>query len=202
MKYNACPYCKVTREQVENASNKKVMAARKEGKKNEIYFSSTLPKDVNRMTLMWLTLFLGWAGAGSFYVKRNFRGCFFITSICLGIIFYVIKATTAVNLGNVFEFFYELAFYLLAFVVILWVWDMIAILTKSYKVPVVLGDKTSENAYAPNRKSKANYADIEAEVLKDLENMKNKNNSDNKTNQNKNNNKTKQNKNNKGKNKK
>ena len=55
-----CIYCKITGDQVENASNKKAKERIKNHDRKEVYYSTTMPKDVNRTKLLLLTLLLGW----------------------------------------------------------------------------------------------------------------------------------------------
>lgn len=166
MKHGFCEYCKITSEQVENASNKAVSKARKEGRKHEIYYSSTMPKDVNAMLLKLFTIFFGWCGVGSFYVKRNIRGIFSVSIIAIALLFYVI-GEFAGNLGVVFQAFYEIAFYACAVNMVMWVWDIFELFIKAYKVPVVLGEKKQAGKY--NKKSKEKMIEeLQEEILDDV----------------------------------
>ena len=166
MKHGFCGYCNITSEQVENASNKAVSQARKEGRKKEVYYSSTLPKDVNGMRLKLLTIFFGWCGVGSFYVKRNVRGIFSLLIIALTLLFFAIKQLAG-DLGIVFQIFYELVFYASAINVVVWVWDIFELFIKTYKVPVVLGEKTQTGKY--NKKSKEKIvAELQQEIMDEV----------------------------------
>ena len=146
MKYGACQYCKITEEQVINASNKAVSKARRDGRKTDVYYSTTLPSDINRMRLILITIFLGWVGADSFYVKRPFKGLYPLVSICVCLVLYAV-GQMAGNLGLVFRFFYEMSFYCTAIALICWVYNIIALFTKNYKVPVVLAEKEDISIY-------------------------------------------------------
>ncbi len=168
MKYKICPYCKITDEQVENASNKEVVKARKEGRKNEIYYSSTVPYDVNRMRLILFTIFLGWAGVHSFYVKRNIKGIYPIVTFFTCAILYVIDVFTASDLGFVYRLFFEIFMYATAIGIVMWVFDIFGVLTKTYKIPVVLAEKADNGKYNKNSKAKV-VESIEEEVLKEVE---------------------------------
>lgn len=143
--FTACAYCKITADQVENASNKQVAKARKQGEKSKIVYTSTLPKDVNGMRLLLLTIFFGWCGVGNFYVKKNIKGIFNVLSFFICLLFYSIKFMMSKDLGLVFQFFYELSIYVCAINFVLWIWDIIALLCKTYKIPVVLGEKPEQD---------------------------------------------------------
>ena len=141
MKHDICGYCKIESSQVENASNKAVVKARKEGNKHLIHYSSTLPKDVNYMRLLLLTIFFGWCGVGSFYVKKNIRGAFSVCTFFMGALFYALKQTLGKNWNIALQVVYEILILGCAICIIMWVWDFFSLITKNYKVPVVLAEK-------------------------------------------------------------
>ena len=137
-----CPYCRITDEQVLNASNAKVPEYRKQYKQDSIHYTTVIPKDISRLKLILFTIFLGIFGAHHFYVHRNVRGIFSIVSVSgsflmllLGIIFHVTSSAIIFNL------IYDIFFLTLTINVIMYLFDVIAVLCKSYKIPVVLADK-------------------------------------------------------------
>lgn len=139
-----CPYCNVTADDVRAASNKKVKEYRKSGRKDLIHFTNVLPQDVSRVKLWLFTIFLGWCGVNHFIVGRYIRGTFSasavgcsITMFILNFIFHPITTFGIVLLKVI----YELSFYSMAINIILWASDIIGLLTKSFKVPVVLPEK-------------------------------------------------------------
>ena len=78
-----CKYCKVTREEIETASNKKVKEYKKTDRSDLIYYTNVIPKDVNRIKLIILTITLGLIGINHLYVNRTKRGLIpLITFIC------------------------------------------------------------------------------------------------------------------------
>ena len=171
MKYGVCGYCKITADQVENASNKEVAVARKDGRKKEVYYSTTAPKDINVMRLKLLTIFLGWCGVHNFYVKRNIKGLFSILSIFVALLFFAIKQIAPSNLGIVFQFFYELSFYIVGISLIMWVWDIVAVLCKSFKIPVILGKKANIGKYDTASKERI-LMEVTQEVLTEVDEIR------------------------------
>ena len=139
-----CKYCKITRGEIEAASNKKVVEYRKRGRTDEIHTSNVLPKDVNRAMLIFYTLLLGFFGVHSFYVHRDGRGMFSVISFVLSVAFAIMKASfkiTIPTIGIILELFFETAFLLVVINLLFWATDILAVLCKTYKVPVVLPDK-------------------------------------------------------------
>ena len=137
-----CKYCKVTKEQVETASNKKVTEYRKTDKEDLVYFTNVIPKDVSRIKLILFTIFLGIFGVHLFYVKRYKRGLYAVISFSVALFLQIISMTV-VGFRNVvaLELFYEIMIGAFAFSLLFWISDIIGILIKRFKVPVVLGEK-------------------------------------------------------------
>ena len=137
-----CKYCNITDEQVYKASNKKVVDYRKTDREDLIYFTDILPKDVNRLKLVLYTIFFGLVGVNHYYVKRNVRATYAVLSTVLSVIFMVLNLAIPSLLNViVFKLVYELIFFTMTFNVIMWVFDIINVIFKKFKVPVVLGDK-------------------------------------------------------------
>ena len=139
-----CKYCKVTREEIENASNKKVKEYKKTDRSDLIYFTNVIPKDVSRLKLIILTIVLGLFGANHFYVKRTKRGLFSLITFINCLLFLPIQLTLNFRKIIVLELIYELIYFSMAIVVILWVFDIVAVLIRTFKVPVVLGKKENK----------------------------------------------------------
>ena len=136
-----CKYCKITKETIVNASNKKVVEYRKTGRGDQVHMSGVLPKDVNRALLIFYTILLGLFGVNSFYVHRNARGTFCVVAMVSSIIFAILKASLTITVGwmaFVFQCFFELAFYLVVVNILFWATDILSVIFGTYKVPVVL----------------------------------------------------------------
>ena len=137
-----CKYCNVTKEQVENASNKKVKEYRKTDREDLVYFTNVIPKDVSKIKLILFTIFLGVFGVHLFYVQRYKRGLYAVISVSVAL-FLQILSSFVVGFRNVFilELLYEIAIGAFSFSLLFWISDIIAVLIKRFKVPVVLGEK-------------------------------------------------------------
>lgn len=137
-----CQYCNITDEQVLNASNKKVSEYRKRDMKDLIHFTNIVPKDVSRFSLLMYTIFLGLIGVNHYYVKRNVRGTFgaVSTGLCL-LVFILGIACSFLWSSTVFRVLYELIFYIFIINIILWISDIVNVIIKTFKIPVVLAEK-------------------------------------------------------------
>ena len=86
-----CPYCKITGEQVKNASNKEAKARIKKRDTKEVYSSSYMPKDVNRTRLWLVNFFGGFLGLHQFYVGKWKWGLYSILSFVYVLIFHALS---------------------------------------------------------------------------------------------------------------
>lgn len=137
-----CKYCNITKDQIENASNKKVKQYRKEDKEDLIYFTNVIPKDVSRIKLLLYTIFLGIFGVHLFYVNRYKRGLYAAITLPVALLFQILSMTV-LGFSNmvVLELIYEISIGAFTFSLIFWVSDIVSLIFKGFKVPVVLGDK-------------------------------------------------------------
>lgn len=137
-----CKYCNVTKEQVENASNKKVKEYRKTDREDLVYFTNVIPKDVSRVKLILYTIFLGIFGVHLFYVKRYKRGLYSVISFSVALFLQIISMFVVGFRSVVFlELLYEISIGAFAFSLLFWISDIIGVFIKKFKVPVVLGEK-------------------------------------------------------------
>lgn len=140
-----CPYCKITDEQILEASNRKVKEYRKTGNKDLICYTNVIPKDVSRLKLILYTIFLGWFGINHLYVLRPVRGIFSIVSTVgsLSILFLgiAVEIPSTGFLSSLYVILYNVLFYAMAINVVIWAFDVFAVLFKTFKVPVVLPKK-------------------------------------------------------------
>lgn len=139
-----CPYCKITDEQITSASNKKVKEYRKTGNKDLICYTNVIPSDLSKLKIILYTIFLGWLGVNHIYVSRPVRGIYSIISSAgsFGILIFgtLFRSLSSVGL-LIYNILYNIFFYMMAINVILWVFDIFAVIFKSFKVPVVLPKK-------------------------------------------------------------
>lgn len=139
-----CPYCKITDEQITSASNRKVKEYRKTGNKDLICYTNVIPKDLSKLKIILYTIFLGWFGINHLYVLRPVRGTFSIVATVGSIMISIIGIVLSIKIQfwrTVYNLFYSILFYMMAFNVLLWVFDIFAVIFKGFKVPVVLPKK-------------------------------------------------------------
>ena len=139
-----CKYCGVTDEQVYAASNKKVKEYRKSGNVDMIHYTTVLPSDIVRWKLVVYTIVLGWLGINYYYINRPVRGSYSLVSTigCLSItIIGLLTDLSTKSIRITYNIFYELFNYMMAINVVLWVLDLVAVIFKRFKVPVVLPKK-------------------------------------------------------------
>lgn len=134
-----CPYCKVTGQQVKDASNKEAKERIRKKDTKEVYNSTYLPKDVNNTRLMLISLFGGMFGAHQFYVGKYKMGFFYLFSTFLGLIFYVLSSMIFKE-NLVLKYFRSFGVLLCAIILFMWISDFFKVCFRSFSIPVVLGE--------------------------------------------------------------
>ena len=151
VKNEICPYCEITNKQIIYASNKQAKEIRKEKKdQSKICYSSTMPKDVNKVKLWIFLIFGGWFGADSFLTGKYFKGLFclfsYITIFMVGLLKTLAdQYNWGTNAVDTFGALLSLMSIFGVVVFLMWFVGVIQMLTKKYKVPVVLPDKEVAN---------------------------------------------------------
>lgn len=143
-KTNNCPYCDISKEQVYFASNKKAKEYLKKGLKDKVCYSSVKPRDVDRVKLILLTLFLGIVGVGNFYVGKRGKGIFACLSFSFAFVAMLIKVIVEQTLMQsivALNYISEILVACAAITVIIWVSDLFSLILNIYKYPVVVPDK-------------------------------------------------------------
>ncbi len=136
-----CKYCNVTNEQVLMASNKEAKKAFKEKRNSDVCYTTDIPNDVNKRKLVLFTVFLGVFGVNSFYVGRLYKGLYAAISAGLAFLFALLNYFI-IEPNVILEWGYSISVWLLVFNVLVWFADIVALLFKKYKVPVVLPEST------------------------------------------------------------
>ena len=139
-----CPYCKITVDQIEKASNKMVKECRKNGNKDLIHYTNVIPSDLSRLKIILYTIFFGLIGVNHYYISRPVRATFAVVSTAgsflLAMLPFMIDITSKVE-KSIYNIIFEVIMVMMTINFILWVLDVIAVIFKSFKVPVVLGSK-------------------------------------------------------------
>ena len=148
---NICLKCGTKLSQIQNASNLDALKARQEYQPDKIVYSTVWPKDLNYKKTLLLSIFFGLFGAHKYYTRNYLGGILYsIFSVLfivyfgvLGLIYqgYSLDFVTAISNSQTLSMFTGLISMIGALMIILWVWDIIKICTKTFKVPVVLADR-------------------------------------------------------------
>ncbi len=180
--YKVCPRCKSKEElqnpkcrgcglvfdRLKNVSNKAGKKAIRKKEYNKILYTTDLPKDVSRVRLLLLCLFLGWSGAHFAKVGRykwfvfDMVAFFFALLYANVIVFFPISRETldASYIGLILQ----LLSFPFAISVIVWIGSIVQILTKKFKVPVAIDEE-----YFVSENSDEIEPEIADEILKDVE---------------------------------
>ena len=133
-KQGVCFHCGFKMKNFEGATNSDVKIARANGKKEDILYTNILPPDVSRRKLLLYSIFLGLIGGHNYYVGRFGKAIFATIAFCLAVLFTILqKANIATGFVNYFDTF---VFLLQGIAVLIWLYDLICIIFKKYKVPV------------------------------------------------------------------
>lgn len=147
MRGGICPYCRVTDQEVISASNQDAKTAIKARKREYIHYTNTLPSDVSRKKLFWYSLFLGWAGVENFYVGKYLKAWYSLIVSVLMIVASVLFTLSNLNhwvTTNAFYMMIELLAFPMIVVLFFWFTDILGVITKSFKVPILLSGKENK----------------------------------------------------------
>ena len=144
---NLCRHCGTNMSQIEAASHKAIQQAKEDYEPEKIVLSTIWPADLSRNNTLWLCIFLGILGAHNFYTKRYFKAIAGLVIWGIGLaMFWMIILMTATNPELYAGFIHDYMFgggvpgIFLAVAIIMWLFDLIKIILRWYKVPVVLKD--------------------------------------------------------------
>lgn len=130
-----CGRCGLNYKKFSQATNKEGILALRKGERERVVWTKTLPNDVNKWKLFFLTLFFFWTGAHLYKVGKFGRAVTHSVGLVLGgiyIIFQQFKQNVfTYNIGNIFGVFWIVTL-ALAFI------DIFEIAFGWFKVPVSL----------------------------------------------------------------
>lgn len=142
-----CSKCGLKMSDIEKASFNKVDIVKAEYQPERVVYSSFFPADLSYKKVLLLCIFLGWAGAQYYSTKRPIKGALLTIGSVLFLITSIAMSLTVYGIGG---FLMPLGGWLLstgiyifpcifgALCVIVWIFDIIKLSTKQFKVPVVL----------------------------------------------------------------
>lgn len=147
MRTGICPYCKVTDKEVTDASNRDAKVAIRARKREYIHYTNTLPSDVSRKKLFWYSLFFGWTGAENFYVGKYVKAWYsLIVSLLVIIMSVLFTVSNACHWVTTSAFYMIIELLAIPMVVVLFFWftDVLGVITKSFRVPILLQGKENK----------------------------------------------------------
>lgn len=132
---DTCPDCGLVFARLDIATNKDAKKLIKRRETDYIIKTSKLPKDIRYVSLLLLTIFAGVFGGHCFRVGRYWRGGILLVNFIL-IMMYLIfnQPLLAVDGGALIAALCSIS----GLVMMLWVYDIITVATKRFKVPVAI----------------------------------------------------------------
>ena len=131
-----CPSCQLNYQKFESATNKQAKINLRMGEKEQVLMRKGRPSDVSLVTLLLLSIFLGFMGAHHYYVGRYKMGifytCFFLVGVTNVILSRLVKGSLS---GFVYEIF-TLLVLVWGVVIFLWIIDVAKICLNKFKIPV------------------------------------------------------------------
>lgn len=147
-----CPACGLIYSRLINASNKEAKKVIKRGEKNKVICDKTLPNDVNKWKLFFMSLFLGMFGGHYYYVGKYKTGVVFTASTVL----LMVGAAIAQNDSSVWQkYYFWMWFFILpaSGCLVALAIDWVRILANNFRVPIALKeDIVAETIKAEDKK--------------------------------------------------
>ena len=130
---DSCPDCGLVFARLDLATNKDAKKLIKKGEKDYIIKTSKLPKDINFVKLLLLTIFAGAFGGHCFRVGRYWRGSVLLVNF-IALLLYVVfnNQLSAINGGGLLASLVTIS----GFVLFIWMYDIFMVALKKFKVPV------------------------------------------------------------------
>lgn len=134
-----CKECGFNMNSIKGATHKEVKQARKDGFGEDVIYTSDLPSDIKKKKLLLLCIFLGLFGAHSYYAGKKFKAIYstVITTLMLGFAVITFLYNSVANaLGIVGNWIWSSCTLLMGFNLVMFVSDLIKIISNKYKVSV------------------------------------------------------------------
>ncbi len=136
-----CPNCQLNFNKFEEATNLEGKRALAMGEKDRVIYRKGCPKDVSKIKLLLLTIFLGFVGVHHYYVGKKWWGLFytffFVVGVVNAIIGVVFKVTPTGDLWQLFT----LLVMVWGVVLVMWLFDILNVIFNKYRIPVSLERK-------------------------------------------------------------
>lgn len=131
-----CSNCQLNFQKFENATNKEAKEAIRQGEKDRVLLRKGRPNDVKFVSLLLLTIFLGFTGAHYYYVGRYKMGMFFSIFFGVGIINAIINTMLKVMPTSDLYQLFTLLVLVWGAVLVLWIIDIAKVCLNKFKIPV------------------------------------------------------------------
>lgn len=130
-----CPDCGLVFSRLELATNKEAKAKKLRGDRDFIVNTTKIPSDVSYIKLLLLCIFLGPFGAHNFYVGKYLRGSVLLTDFFVVLMLVIFnQSLMTIHDGK----FIGALSIVCGFIMMIWFWDLLMIITKKFKVPVAI----------------------------------------------------------------
>lgn len=169
----SCPDCGLIFSRLDIATN---ADAKKKIKRHDFDFiikTNKLPSDVSFLKLLLYSICLGYLGGHCFYVGRYIRGSIILIDfLCIMCLTMFNNDIASVGNGALLGTLSTVC----GLILLMWLWDIIMIATKRFKVPVAI-DLVSENAFNKEQQIQREkflneYNEIKTQSLTKEENSK------------------------------
>ena len=131
-----CPSCMLNFQKFNEATNKEAKLAIKQGEKDKVLMRKGCPKDVSKVKLILLTIFLGFVGAHHYYVGRYKMGLFYTIFFIVGLTNAILTQVFKSALTGVAYEIFSLLVLVWGAVLFMWIVDMAKVCLNKYKIPV------------------------------------------------------------------
>lgn len=131
----SCSECGFIFSRLKLATNKDAKKKIKKRDKDFIIMTNQLPSDVSWIKLLCIVIFGGIFGSHCFYVGRYWRGALLLVNFLLLVLYVVFNsALIAIDGGRLLAALSTIS----GIVLLVWVYDLITIIIKKFKVPVAI----------------------------------------------------------------
>lgn len=131
-----CPSCQLNFQKFETATNAEAKEAINQGEKERVLLRTGRPADVKFVTLLLLTIFLGFTGAHYYYVGRHKTGACFTAFFVIGLVNAIITSLVEINYANDLYQIFTLLVLGWGVVLVLWIVDIAKVCMNKFKIPV------------------------------------------------------------------
>ncbi len=131
-----CSSCQLNFQKFDDATNQEAKEAIRLKENERVLMRKGRPKDVNFVSLLLVTIFLGFTGAHYYYVGRYKMGAFFSTFFAVGVVNAIINSMLKVTPSGEFYQIFVLLVLIWGLVAMLWIIDIAKVLLNKFKIPV------------------------------------------------------------------